>query len=198
MRMARRRSTGFTLVEVLVALTVLSLIVVATLGALRTFADTQHALQLTTTRVDEMRSATAFLRNTLRQAVAVTPAISFSQYFDGAEQEVSWVAPMLGAGSVSGLQFIRLYRAGGALNIQFTPHRPELSEPEWGGARAYELLQQVDSFSLAYRETAAAPWVDRWSLDELGIPQAVRLRIRARERFWPDMVIVIDQHGRSS
>src|SRR5690606_14159465 len=67
------RQGGFTIVEVVVALTVLSLIVLATLTAVQTFGDTQARLETTLVRLDQMRMVSQFLRSTLRQAV---PAVN--------------------------------------------------------------------------------------------------------------------------
>ena len=46
---------GFTLVEVMVALTILSLVMMATVTGLRTLANTQTAIERATHRVDEIR-----------------------------------------------------------------------------------------------------------------------------------------------
>ena len=60
---------GFTLVEVMVALVVLSLLMLGTLSALRTFGDTQTRIKATAQQTDQVRQVSQFLRNTLRQAV---------------------------------------------------------------------------------------------------------------------------------
>ena len=62
-------SRGFTLVEVMVALTILSLVMMATVTGLRTLANTQGAIERTTNRVDEIRSVSSFLRDLLESAV---------------------------------------------------------------------------------------------------------------------------------
>ena len=51
------RQRGFTLVEVMVALTILSLVMLATVTGLRTLANTQVAIERMTSRVDEVRTS---------------------------------------------------------------------------------------------------------------------------------------------
>ena len=63
---------GFTLVEVMVALTILSLVMMATVTGLRTLANTQSAIERMTSRVDEVRSVSIFLRDLLTSASSGT------------------------------------------------------------------------------------------------------------------------------
>ena len=63
---------GFTLVEVMVALTILSLVMMATVTGLRTLANTQSAIERMTSRVDEVRSVSIFLRDLLASASSGT------------------------------------------------------------------------------------------------------------------------------
>ena len=63
---------GFTLVEVMVALSILSLLLLATISALRTFGNTQVSVEKLTNRVDEVRTVSGFLRDTLQSAVVGT------------------------------------------------------------------------------------------------------------------------------
>ena len=68
------RSAGFTLVEVMVSITVLSMILLATVTALRTFGNTQSSLQRMTHRVDEVRSVSGFLRAAIESATIAEDA----------------------------------------------------------------------------------------------------------------------------
>ena len=64
-----RRRRGFTLIEMSVALVVLSLIMLATVTALRTLGNTQVAVDRLTLRNDEIRSVSSFLRDALESAI---------------------------------------------------------------------------------------------------------------------------------
>src|SRR5690606_6009533 len=66
----RLSQCGFTLVEIMISIAVLSLISLGVLSAMRTLANTQESLTRTTDRVDEMRQVSQFLRQSLQQAGA--------------------------------------------------------------------------------------------------------------------------------
>lgn len=189
-----RRASGFTLVEMVVALTILSLLTLATLTALRTLADTQERLENTVDRLDEMRMVSRFLRNALRQAEPVARPLSFSVYFDGEQKSLSWVAPLQGVEGVAGMQYIRLAGERDALQIQFSPYRP--TGPVWEDATAYTLLDSLQLFEVSYRAAPGEPWVSTWMPEAgevSGLPYALKLRIRVRDRYWPDLVVALDQ-----
>ena len=66
---ARGLHRGFTLVEVVVALAVLSLIMLATVTGLRTLGNTQVAVDRQVDRVSELRAVSSFLRDSFGAAV---------------------------------------------------------------------------------------------------------------------------------
>ena len=65
----RYRATGFTLVEVMVALTILSLVMLVTVTGFRTLGNTQGAITRLTGRVDEIRSVSSYLRDLFESTV---------------------------------------------------------------------------------------------------------------------------------
>ena len=193
------KNAGFTIVEVVVALTILSLIMLATLTAVRTLGDTQARLETTLTRLDQMRMVSQFLRSTLRQAVpaAIVDPSSFGQtgVFQGNNREAVLVAPMPAVEGGAGLQYIRLFWGHEQdISVQFFPYGFGEITPDWSSVASYSLVEEAELFELAYRETLDGAWLPGWGGDETPVlPQAMRLRIKARERFWPDLVVSIDQ-----
>lgn len=185
---------GFTLVEMVVSLTILSLVTLATVSALRTLADTQARLETTVERMDEMRLVSRFIRERIGQTMPLNTPLTFGPYFKGDAGQVVWIGPIAGAGEVSGVQFMRLFRDGGELKIQFEPYHRSKNEPQWGSARAYPLLGDVSELQVSYRESPEEPWVDSWGEDTEALPWLVKVRLRVRGRYWPDLVIPIAQH----
>lgn len=188
--MAEQR--GFTLVEIVVALTVMSMIVLATLSAVRTLGDTQKRVEATTLRLDEMRLVSQFLRNSLRQSVPVRTLARPGGYFLVGAAELSWIAPLSGVEGLAGLQYKHLFLDGETLKIQFLPYHPTMEVPDWGGVKGHILLEQVSEFAVSVRENTQSPWRERWGEQEVNVPQGVKLQLRARERYWPDLVIAPD------
>ena len=62
-------SRGFTLIEVVVSLAILSLVLLGTVTGLRTLGNTQVSLERVTQRADEVRTVSAFLRDLMESAV---------------------------------------------------------------------------------------------------------------------------------
>ena len=62
-------SRGFTLIEVVVSLAILSLVLLGTVTGLRTLGNTQVSLERVTQRADEVRTVSAFLRDLMEAAV---------------------------------------------------------------------------------------------------------------------------------
>lgn len=190
---------GFTLVEVVVSLTIVTLIMAATLTAMRTLGDTQQRLEAVTERLDRMRLVSGFLQSTLRQAVPITPdpdAAGSTTAMLGREDELVWTAPLQGPPGTAGLHHMRLYRDGdGALGIQFLPRRKEAEPLDWSTPETQILAKNAEVLEIAYRAGPDGDWLPSWSGESDNMPQAVRLRIRVGERYWPDLVIAPDQYG---
>lgn len=200
---------GITLVEMLIALVILSLISVGTLAAIRTLGRTQEVLTATTERVDELRQVSQFLRASLRQAegspdagVPTFGGMPAQPTLLRAERaDLIWLAPLDSIGGLSGLTWIRLYLDVDerALKLQFMPYGAGTEELTWNSVGdPYLLVTQVDEFAIAYRPSAGEPWRETLqAADEqpLSLPQAIKLTIRARERFWPDIIVAPVQGG---
>jgi len=182
---------GFTLVEVVIALTILSLIMLTTLTAIRTFADTQTKLQQVTDRLDEMRLVTAFLRRAISQAVPVVRVREeegYGTYFLGQEDELIWTTPMAGPG-FGGLKVLRLSEVDeGQLVLQISDYLSPADEPIWADVERHTLIEHLDSVSLSFRATPAGEWLEQWDWS-LSNPYAVKLLISAKSRYWPEMII---------
>lgn len=199
--MRRRPEAGFTLVEVMVATVVLSLILLTTLSAMRTLAQVDKKVQLTTARVDEMRSVSEAVRSMLNQAHSGSSAAGSggtwsglqrlqSAYFEGSSRTLVWMAPLSGASGVSGLHYLRLRQQRGELLLDIADYEAENLEPDW--SRIIEtsvLVTDLADLDMAYRVAADETWQASFDNDNGALPQAIRVRIRARDRYWPDLVV---------
>lgn len=198
-------SRGFTLVEMVIALVVLSFISLGTVTALRTLGNTQDRLAYTTARVDELRQVSQFLRSSLRQAMA--PLV---EGFDGiwvAEsaglprawpEEIIWLAPFDAAGGAGGLVYFRLYRDGERLRLQFQPYREAFDHGTWAMLEPGDVLVEgLESFRVSYRIEPFGPWLNTLSgeVDQRQALPDIRIAIRADGRYWPDIVVSPDQAG---
>ena len=149
------RSRGFTLVELLVVLTLLSLMVLAMASALRTVAQSQERVDHKLTRIDDYRLAEGLIRDTLGSISARKQARGMDEkaspyLFAGAQDAIAWVGVMPARYGSGGRHFFRLglesVEGQARLVLRFAPWRPTHRWPPSGRARP---------------RASARPWADR-------------------------------------
>jgi general secretion pathway protein J len=192
-------SRGFTLVEVVVSLAVLSLIMLATVTGLRTLGNTQVTVDRQVDRVSEVRAVSSFLRDTFGAAVRGSDGSGgLTLGGSGAGRAVFeltegggllWKAAVLFGESYGGQYLLRLEREADALVLRWREPMDGSPVVDWNNAPERTLVSGVDSFEVAYRRTAGGPWLKEW--DGAGTPGWVRLRLQAGGRYWPDLVMVV-------
>ena len=199
----RNSARGFTLVEVVVALGVLSLILLATVSALRTFANTQVSLDRVIGRVDEVRTLSSFLREMLEGTVTGSVRAgglglgggggSGLAYFEGSEKSLAWKAPALFGEAYGGTMLMRLVKEDSALKL-YWQDPPSNNEPViWDNKNSRVLLANVEEFAVSFRPEYELDWQPgQWDSDS-GAPALVRLSIKASGRFWPELILRVQR-----
>lgn len=195
---ARLRASGFTLLEVIVVMALLSLIMLAMGSALRTTAQTEERVDARLDRADELRVSSDFLRGVLSrisaQQGAAQLAAGASRYaFAGVPQEMRWLGVMPARPGLGGRHHFRLAMEPQGLVLRYVPWQGEL-EPDWGRAAAYVLVTQATGLTLRFEDTREQPsvWTDRWlAVDAL--PQRVLLSVQTAQGPWPDLIINMRQ-----
>ncbi|CAK0753781.1 general secretion pathway protein J [Gammaproteobacteria bacterium] len=111
-----RRLTGFTLIELVIALSIVSLLTVVLFSSLRLGVRSWNTVDVRDSRLQETRLVRGFIRNALTNARAVQfqrdaqPAVLM---FQGDNHRLEWVAPLSQFVGVGGLHLIRLEIEGG-------------------------------------------------------------------------------------
>ena len=178
------RSTGFTLVEILLALAIFGIIAVLAYRATAALADGEAQLSAEAQRWRSLEALFTRFEADIRQAV---PRGSRS----GARIEPAWLAlPVDGAGNAA-LVFTRAgaefgdepgvagqrigYRLRGhAVEIAYWPHLDNAASVE---PAVYVLAGGVSGFRVTYLNREGA-WRDNWPLEgEADIPRAVRVGV---------------------
>ena len=193
------KSQGVTLVEMMVSVTILSLVMLATVTGLRTLASTQSSLNKVIDRNDEIRSVSSFLRDALESAVVGSSSGGLTVGGGGAEMTVfessptqlMWKTTMLFGESAGGSFVVRVAKENPNLVLRWQKMDARGQIGDWNNAAARTLVESVQEFSVAYRRVPDGAWVSEW--DERGPPGWVRLRVRAAERYWPDIVMEVAQ-----
>lgn len=197
----RRKGYGFTLIELVVVMAMLSLVMLGLMSAMRTFV-------LTADRVDEriallgsQRIAAQFVHNVLGSAiipgrVAGGETARLPPMLGGSSQ-LEWIGVMPARYGVGGLYRFRLRQgddpgAAGVL-LEFMPYLPVSAMVDWSAAEARLLFAGADSLAFFYEDGLVSPadvWLPEWvSPDRL--PARVRVRIHVPAIAWPDLVIPI-------
>jgi general secretion pathway protein J len=200
------RAGGFTLVEVVVALAVLSLLMIAVVAALRTFGNTQGSLDKLAGRIDEIRSVSSFLREGLEATViggSDAGGLSFggSAGAGGSERELSffkgdaggfqWKARMVFGEAYGGTFLLRVVRTDDTLLLQWQVPPAPIESATWEDQLSRVLADRLQEFHVSYRGKQGTDWQEQW--DEVESPELVRLNIRAGDRYWPELIMAVQR-----
>jgi len=182
-----RRAGGFSLMEVLAALALLTIVLLGVYSGISTATRIVRSGNGAIERMDEIRSAQNFLRSELAQALVVP----FSQtddgdpiVFAGDDHTLRFVAPLPGYLSRLGpqLQTVSLVedgRSGYRLEVRLALLPPDGSDPQPLGEPEV-LLRGIRKGTFAYRgmdeQNRPGDWQDNWS-DGRRTPSLVKLTL---------------------
>lgn len=192
----RQYSRGFTLVEVMVALTLATLLLSVVYASLRTGVDSSARVNAAIVENDEERVMSHFLRTQLRQieTLGITEAARFSGDAAAFHFSVRHLHgnPALRSFSVSLAPGAR----GAQLEIDETGGGPE-SQTEFHAV----LLSALDELSFAYFGLAAdadqPDWHAEWD-SEYGLPQLLRVTYRRARAPRRELYLALSDHQAES
>jgi general secretion pathway protein J len=192
---------GFTLLEILVAITLLGLLMAALLGGVRLGV---RAWEMSGARLDRGARLTAvqdFLRERLTQARLSDPSVApvgAGPAFRGEPDRLSILTLMpehLGAGMERMILTLTKVAAGADLSIEWWPaDLGDDPDAVRDAAHSRVLLTGVADLRLAYfgqLEPRQAPvWSDAWAQPSLPLLVRVQLGFPDRDgRSWPDLIV---------
>jgi general secretion pathway protein J len=196
---SRRREAGFTLLELIVALTLLGMISLALFGSFGFGATVWRRGRTSESNIE----ATALAEGTVRQALAgIYPMRSSDDpanprlLFDGAADRLSFLAASPQALGSGGLARFTLAVEAGAKGARLTiAAAPELARDEEAGVPPSLLADGLAHADFAYwgvTGTDAAPdWHSSW-IAARALPDLIRIRASfppGDPRHWPDLVV---------
>lgn len=201
-RMNPRQTAGFTLVELLLAITLMSILLGLTYTGLRAATRSAERGEKILAVGGEMRAAHQFVRRQLNQMLPLPFAVEDRReqvrvVFEGDARHIQYVAPMpgyLGAGGPQ-VQLLELVNDNDGGVLQFS--NSLLQGFEQG--RLFDrdpviLLKGVDSAGFEFlgrdQDGELSGWVSSWDQPEV-LPVAVRLNLEFSAESalrWPDLV----------
>jgi len=196
---SKRPQRGLTLVELLVAMVLLSMLMLGMVSAMRSMAMVEERVDARLERADEFRVATAFLNAVLgRLSVSkITTPMKEGEspyLFAASESAVAWVGIMPARHGMGGRTFFRLaveqVQGAHALVIRFVPLGNALAFPDWSQAQSRVLVHDVTSFALSYEDAKgpAPVWLGQWR-DVEDLPARIQIQLATQAGEWPIWVI---------
>lgn len=192
---------GFTLLEILVAMALLSTIMLALGASMRTLGQSQERIDARLGATDDLRSADSLLRATLervsvRPTQAVRPAGSSTYLIEPTNQSLAWVGIMPVRYGAGGRHFFRLgietQRGSSALVLRFLPWVDTGAFPDWTQAEARVLAQHVTAFAISYLDDRLPEplWEPAWTVVDR-LPGRVRISIQTDTETWPPVIAAL-------
>ncbi|MBI4528560.1 MAG: prepilin-type N-terminal cleavage/methylation domain-containing protein [Deltaproteobacteria bacterium] len=198
--------SGFTLIELTIAITLVALMAVILYGAFHLGNRAVEKFQSRSEESQTLRASGELLAGYLRSAFPYRssprdPAI----FFAGNEHELSFISALSRSLGGRGMSEIRIYwsddggRTGTLALEEKMPVRLE-SQADGGGYRSHIVLRQgIRDFRIEYQDSRGEgeDWVERWEGKERqALPRAVRLSYRGErgekvEWVFPLMMTVL-------
>ncbi|HSF94344.1 MAG TPA: prepilin-type N-terminal cleavage/methylation domain-containing protein [Thermohalobaculum sp.] len=201
----KHRQAGFTLVELLVAMTLLAFLSLSLFGGLRFGARSWDAVVGSSAERDAIASTQTFLRARLSEMTAPSPDRPDPEdeigRLGGSETSVEFTAPWLSALSLGGLYRFTLWHddeEDGRLMLRWQPDEAIEDSGEDLGDLVGErvLLDGVSDVALSYYgitdEDDQPDWRDRWENPERP-PQMLRLELEFADAgvVWPAFIVAL-------
>ena len=204
MNFRRRHATqnGFTLLELLVAIMILTLIMTAALGAVRVGSRSFESGVSRADETAEIRAVANVLRRQFRQILPVTWTENRQEFiaFEGDRQQVQFIGPAPDSSTGPGHLVYRLaaessqHRSGVVLN--YSPYDPGSDGFTMPEMRAKELLtERLSGVSFDYfgapGEDDQPAWQSEWSAETGRMPVIVRMHFTSSGQPWPDLLFQV-------
>ena len=195
---------GFTLLEVLVALVMISFLLVMLYGSLYAGARNWRAGEVRAQENDDKRLVLSFIRQVTGEAIPMfrVDGQDARVMFRGDNSSLQFVSRLPAHHTGSGIYFLKLEQEHDELLLRYTPlvgNNAMFEEDIFVDAEHISLLGNIETFDLDYfgRDTpeTGPAWHDDWdSMNSL--PELIRLSILTYEPdSWPPMVIAVRTHA---
>ncbi len=183
----RRRERGMTLLEILVALTILAVIVVVLVSSLRVGIRAWEAGERRAAIQQELRAVMELLTEALSTATPYRGRLGGGLdrvvLFEGAPDEVHFVTtapPLVLDAPAAPFHAVTLRRTGEA-ELWLAERLIPADEP-FGDSPRTVLARAVTTFKLEYRDSQGV-WTDQWDPRNAGgLPSAVKIELTVEDR----------------
>jgi len=203
----KRESRGFTLVEILIATSLLALMILGAMAALSSSVRAVRSGEALVNRTDSVRIAQEFLRRQLSQALALpferTDDLGMVFVFEGGDRDLKFVAPMPGHLARGGPHVQRISIGSGERGlkrIEFTHALLNGYDDSRGAMDERPPVVVLEGLQDAYFEYRSVdengellPWSRDWDYPQF-LPMMVRLVAEFpsdRPQHWPQFEVPV-------
>jgi len=187
------RSTGFTLLEVLLAMSLLSIMMVLLFTSLNTAAKSWHQGESKIAQVNEKLVVYRFFKRQLSAArplwddFSEPPQRYFS--FQGDSRQFQFVSTFPNSAIRQGLQLFKIgldMNDRQRLQVSVTPFYAPVNQSDWQ-PETVTLISQVDDLKITYFDINHDTWSTHWQ--ENYLPGLVKIKLKLTDYSdWPTMI----------
>ncbi len=202
-----RSDRGFTLIEVMLAMTLLSIMVVLLFSSLKIAAESWNKGERKISGVNEKAVVYQFFKRHLTSVHPLWDDFSgdverFS--FRGGDHGFQFVSVFPASAERHGFQLFEISFDAGeekTVKVILTPFYPSAEARDWQPEEVI-LLDKVEEFEVAYfdrgEEGENGFWTQNW-LEKDQLPALVKIRIGLKDQsYWPEMVFALKLSGSDS
>jgi general secretion pathway protein J len=200
------RERGFTLIELVIAMSLLGLILVSLFSGLRLASRSWDAGAVRAEKSNEMRLVQDFIRRAIAQTHPIIWQEATGQprlSFDGKPHALAFTALLPARAGIGGIYLMKLElrdtRQGKELLLRRRLYRPDGHVKE-DGAETTVLVEGVAVLAFGYygSENSNDPprWRSEWQ-SAMQLPKLVRVSL-STDKVWPDIVVPVRNTASSS
>lgn len=194
--MKLKQQKAFTLIETLVALTLMSLLIMVLFGGFRAGVRSWKMSESHIALTEEPRQLSALLYRHLGQIADLSvDAVSFEplKAFTGEAERIRYAAPLaMSVGNKYYLfEMINNHEGRGGIWIRFAPFMDGWTAT--GMFETAQFMQISKDWSVHFTYFFEGKWLNE--LPEGQLPQLVAAQLTANDRQWPSMVFAIHKLG---
>ena len=204
----RKINAGFTLIEVLIAMTLLGVMVVLLFTSMKICADSWQKGEDKISQVNDIAVVYQFFQHHVGTAKPVWNDFSEENQdfaFQGKSHELQFVSAFPASAKKSGLQLFSLNLIkdddGQRLQVSIIPFYPAAKGEEWRKEEV-TLLDHVRNLSLSYfaldESQTEGVWQGEW-LEQETLPRLVKVKLETDDgAYWPEMIIALKAESTDS
>ena len=205
----KHQQTGFSLLEMLIAFSLVSLLFLALFASFHTVARSWESSEKRMKKIEDRQIISMWLQTQLQQMVVLKlkPSIEnpANYSFVGEKKMLRFTALLQPMQQKGGLYFIELFVQATQQNTQqqtlamrYAPYRPDISwEEAFDKTVSVPIYQDFHRFSFAYLQIEStdgtAKWLEQWN-DQQRFPRLLKIRLEASQSEpWADIIIELPQ-----